>query len=435
MGIYTDTVDGELARNRRLIRDSEVVRTLEKFANELKVSGLTDYRVMFYLIRLRVLARAMGPAFLKPARDDITKAIADMQKEREPEKPKKEGESEPDGPKNDKRRHENRPVKLSPRTIEDYKQAMRKFYSWHLSKKAYSQVMGHVKMQNNVNRTKKSEDMLTDSEMELILKNAMNPRDKALFSLLYDSGCRVGEILTLRIRDLKFDEYGALIHVTGKTGERNVRIVGNSIAYLREWIRAHPLGDPDSWLFVGINGDKLGQPLDYDTMRSALRKSCRRAGIKKRIHPHLFRHSAATRLAGVLSESVLKKTMGWSGGSRMAATYVHLNDTETDRAVLEAHGIAPEKHVLKSVRPLKCPRCGEPNPSNSTYCRNCWLPLTVEATLDLKEKEGHIQQTLEGKGLINPQIKAIIENMPENERAGILASIIELALKKNEQKS
>ena len=379
MAIYDNTLADELARNKRLIPDSEVVRTLEKFANELRVSGLTDYRVMFYLVRLRVLSKIMGSAFLKPTRDDITHAIAELQLI---EKPKK----------------------LSPRTIEDYKQAMRKFYTWHLSKKVYAQVVGHVKIQNNVNRTKKSEDMLTDSEMELILKNAMNPRDKALFSLLYDSGCRVGEILTLRIQDLKFDQYGALIHVTGKTGERNVRVVGNSIAYLREWLRIHPLGNLDSWLFVGINGDKLGQPLDYDTMRSALRKACIRAGIKKRIHPHLFRHSAATRLAGVLSESVLKKTMGWTGGSRMAATYVHLNDVETDRAVLQAHGIETEKHTLEPNKPMKCPRCGTLQPSYAKICTNCFMvldqSLAIKTTLSFDvnlDKEQKIPGSLTGE--------------------------------------
>ncbi len=53
---------------------------------------------------------------------------------------------------------------------------------------------------------------------------------------------------------------------------------------------------------------------------------------------------------------------------------------------------------------------------------------------DLKAKEDHIQQELESRGLINSQIKALIENMPETERTGILASIIELALKERDKK-
>ena len=83
--------------------------------------------------------------------------------------------------------------------------------------------------------------------------------------------------------------------------------------------------------------------------------------------------------------------------------------------------------------PVKCARCGSLNPSNANYCRQCWLPLTIEATLELKEKEDHIQTELEKRGMIDPKIKALIENMPETERTGILASIIELALKDRSQ--
>lgn len=392
MSIYRDSLDTELARNTRLIPDVEAVDKIRRFAMELKASGLTDYRVMFYTVRLRKLTRILGSSFLNPSKDDIINAINTLQND----------------------------PKVSPRTVEDYKQAMRKFYSMSLPKKAYGQVMANIQMKNNVNRTKKSEDLISDSEIELILQNAMNPRDKALFSLLYDSGCRVGEILTLRIRDVKFDQYGALIHVTGKTGERNVRIVGNSIAYLKGWLRAHPLGQPDSLLFVGINGDKLGQPLDYDTMRSALRKSCQRAGITKRIHPHLFRHTKATQLAGVLSDSVLKKSMGWKGGSRMAGVYVHLNDTETDRAYLQAHGIETEKPTLKTIKPITCPRCGTLQPSYAKICTNCFLildqavaintTLNMEISLDTEQKTpGTVTGKIENYNSLRPLLVMIQE--------------------------
>ncbi|MCL5783164.1 MAG: site-specific integrase [Candidatus Thermoplasmatota archaeon] len=376
MTIYRDTLEAELSRNVRLIPDVKAVDKIRRFAMELKASGLTDYRVIFYVVRLRKLTRILGSSFLNPSKDDVIKAINTLQND----------------------------PKVSPRTVEDYKQAMRKFYSLTLSKKTYGQVMTDIHMKNNANRTKKSADMITDAEMEKILQNAMNPRDKALFSLLHDSGCRVGEVLTLHIHDVKFDQYGALIHVVGKTGERNVRIVGNSIAYLRDWLRAHPSGNPDSLLFVGINGDKSGQPLDYDTMRSALRKTCKRAGITKRIHPHLFRHSKATQLAGVLSDSVLKKSMGWSGGSRMAAVYVHLNDTETDRAILEAHGIDIEKNTIQVQKPINCPRCAMLQPSYAKICTNCFMILdqavaintTLSMDIELDPKQ-EIPGTLTGK--------------------------------------
>jgi site-specific recombinase XerC len=59
-----------------------------------------------------------------------------------------------------------------------------------------------------------------------MLDATLNMRDKALISLLYDSGCRISELLTMDRKDLGFDQYGAKITVSGKTGVRAVRIVG-----------------------------------------------------------------------------------------------------------------------------------------------------------------------------------------------------------------
>ena len=55
-----------------------------------------------------------------------------------------------------------------------------------------------------------------------------------LFSLLYDSGSRLVEIMTLRNKDVDFDQYAAVLSVTGKTGYRKVRVFGNSVSHLRE---------------------------------------------------------------------------------------------------------------------------------------------------------------------------------------------------------
>jgi predicted amidophosphoribosyltransferase len=115
------------------------------------------------------------------------------------------------------------------------------------------------------------------------------------------------------------------------------------------------------------------------------------------------------------------------------ATYVHLSGKQTDTAILKAYGVEVQDNGIAEPKPVKCPRCGEANPSDGNYCRKCWLPLTIEATLELKEKEEHIQKELENRGMVSPQVKALIENMPETERTGILASIIEMALKEKEK--
>ena len=121
--------------------------------------------------------------------------------------------------------------------------------------------------------------------------------------------------------------------------------------------------------------------------------------------------------------------MGWVPGTKQTATYVHLSGKQTDTAILKAYGVVVHETTIIEPSLVKCPRCAELNHSEGSYCRKCWLPLTVEATLELKEKEEHVQKELESRGMINPHVKALIENMPESERTWILGPFIELALK------
>ena len=66
--IYKDTIEQELDRNRRYISSKKIRDSLEAFAMDLKVKdNLTDHRIMFYLIRLRVLSRMESEEeFLNP---------------------------------------------------------------------------------------------------------------------------------------------------------------------------------------------------------------------------------------------------------------------------------------------------------------------------------------------------------------------------------
>src|SRR3990170_1809035 len=84
------------------------------------------------------------------------------------------------------------------------------------------------------------EEILTEDDIKKLVESANNLRDKAFILVLYESGCRIGEILSLRIRNVQFDDYGAALIVNGKTGDRRVRII-LSAPKLASWIEYHPL--------------------------------------------------------------------------------------------------------------------------------------------------------------------------------------------------
>ncbi len=110
---------------------------------------------------------------------------------------------------------------------------------------------------------------------------------KVLLCLLYESEARISEILSLRIQNVAFNQYGARIMVRGKTGQRVIPIVWFA-NLLRQYFEIHPQKDnPQTSLFLYKNAKGELKPLTYNVFRPRLRKLCKRAGIKKRIH-HTF---------------------------------------------------------------------------------------------------------------------------------------------------
>lgn len=201
--------------------------------------------------------------------------------------------------------------------------------------------------------SKDPKDLLTKNEIEKLINTAQLPRDKALIAVLYESGCRRGELLSCRIKDVDFNENGCKITFPeGKTGRRTVQLV-YAASFLRSWIESHPMKQPDGQtnleapLWVGMyqtekrgpnkkkdqNKKKEFHKLTDQAVYIQVKKIAKRAGITKRIFLHLFRHSRASDLAEHLTEPQLKQYLGWTQGSSMCAVYVH--NPDTDNAILK----------------------------------------------------------------------------------------------------
>ncbi len=414
----------ELRRLEKSNLTKDTIYTIKQFLSYGETAKNYSYnRLYFHAQNLRAIAGSMGPKFLNPSPQDVIDALS-YHKNRISWSMKDSDSS------------------LSDWTIEGYKASLKVFYKWT----GKPEVVADLKYQGKgkINRTRKPDFRITPAEFDILINASDNARDRAIISILYDSGIRIGELLTLRIRDVLYDDYGMKITVTGKTGTRSVRVTGDSVGYMRAWQNIHP--DPfneDAWLFCGIGHDMRGkttikEPMNHSQVYMMLKKVKRRAialGFPpgKRINPHKFRHNRATELAPKLPGVILDRVMGWNLDSKMPAVYLHLNDEETDRAVLESQGIEIKGKSIETRRARLCLSCKSPNPSNSKYCIQCGRPLTEESIKDLIEKEDHIKMELENKGMISPQVKALIENIPESERTAILTSIIDLALRERDK--
>jgi integrase/ribosomal protein L40E len=262
------------------------------------------------------------------------------------------------------------------------KVSVKAFYKWLYGGKDYPECVSWIKT-NGFAKRKLPEEILTKDEVKMMAEAALNPRDRALILTLYESGARAGELITLKIKHIQFDEYGAVLMLNGKTGMRRVRII-DSVPDLKVWLNHHPrASDPEAPLFTDLkDSDFLG---NHATLAHIINSARLRAGLKKNVYPHLFRHSRATHLAKDFTEQELKVIFGWSGGSRMPATYVHLSGADVDNKMLEKRGlIRKETPADKTLEFKVCERCGEKNTPVAKFCNSCGLPIGNRELLEIE---------------------------------------------------
>jgi site-specific recombinase XerD len=270
-----------------------------------------------------------------------------------------------------------------------FKVCIKRFYKWLKGNDlTYPEEVQWIKTtMKRSERTLPGEgDLITEDEISKLIDIADHPRDKAFISCLYESGCRIGELCGLCIKDIAFDKHGALIHVSGKTGSRRIRLI-SSVSFLSNWINIHPSREDRNralWVCIAKN---FGKPLAYQGVHQLLGRIFFKAGIKKRYNPHLFRHSRATYLAGHLTEFQMNQYFGWVQGSGMASTYVHLSGKNVDSAILELNGIKMNKEESKesNLKPKRCPRCEAVNSFSDRHCSKCGCVLDIKTAIELDE--------------------------------------------------
>ncbi len=254
-----------------------------------------------------------------------------------------------------------------------------------------------IRTSQNEKKRRLPEDILTDEDVQRLLKAALNFRDRALISILYDTGCRAGELLAMRMKDVEFSDGMAHVRLRGKTGERRV-LITDSEPDLRQYLNLLGDREPSGPLWYKIGDSHQGVPyyeaMDYPALAKTLKVIKARAKITKRCNPHSFRHAAATKLAGLVTEQEMKKYLGWDNASAMAAVYVHMNDKALDKKILEVKGYVRPKDVEVKPNVRDCFKCHEHNPLTNRYCLRCGTPLDEKAMVDSQSREDIMKEAI-----------------------------------------
>ncbi|MBI5222833.1 tyrosine-type recombinase/integrase [Candidatus Micrarchaeota archaeon] len=348
---YPKRLEGALGMLRQEHICEENKQDIVSFTKVRLAKGSGHGRVAKIVYCLRNMAKWLNKPYRQATKDDLIGLIGDLEAN----------------------------VNYAEHTKYDYKVVLKMFYKWLLGNdEIFPPEIRWLGLKLKNENHKLPEQLLTEDEILKLANMAQNLRDKALILTLYEAGCRIGELLSIQMKNVQFDQHGAILRVTGKTGDRRIRVI-SSAPILGSWINIYPRSsDPDAplWPSTWRNKNCGMKTLAYGTLYQSLKDLAIKAGIRKKIHPHLFRHSRATALAGKLTEAQMKELFGWVQGSDMAATYVHLSGRDVDNALLKLHGLAkPEDEQEDKMKVRICQRCKEHNSPIAKFCIKCGLPL------------------------------------------------------------
>jgi integrase/recombinase XerD len=135
--------------------------------------------------------------------------------------------------------------------------------------------------------------ILSEEEVARLIESASTSYHRVILMTLYGTGLRREELCRLKVTDV--DSQRMVIHVRQGKGnkDRDVTLSPRLLEVLRAYWKWRK---PKTYLFPSPYRSRTERPIDSKTVWYAVREAARRAGIKKKVSPHLLRHSWATHL-------------------------------------------------------------------------------------------------------------------------------------------
>lgn len=202
---------------------------------------------------------------------------------------------------------------------------------------------------------------LTVQETKLILsqpdiKKTIGLRDNFFMYLLYDSGCRIQEMLDLKLKDFVIQKGTAELHIVGKGNKYRVTPISQELIpkFERYYSTYHQSSGYEDFLFYTTRKGVRSQ-MSCDAAQAFIKKYGEKARSSNpeipHLHPHLFRHTRAMHLymAGMPLELVSQ----WLGHSQMETSLIYARaTTEMKRKAIDKISTA-ENSVFKEDEKFK----------------------------------------------------------------------------------
>jgi site-specific recombinase XerD len=182
---------------------------------------------------------------------------------------------------------------------------------------------------------KKETEFLTEEEAQAILRvpdrrTLQGKRDYAILLTLLTTGLRKAEICNLKIGDLKTYRNQAVIDVIGKGKKfRRIPLKAETLLAIQDYLKVNGNGTvPEHPLFntLGKHGPYAERGVTHKAVDCLIKSVAEKALIRKRIHPHVIRHTFATTLLD--NGNDLRTVQALMGHSHIRTTEAYLHNTD-----------------------------------------------------------------------------------------------------------
>lgn len=225
---------------------------------------------------------------------------------------------------------------LSGRSIQRRLSAIRGFFNYLLREQV---VTGNPA--NDVSAPKSAQrlpDTLSVDDISRLLavetRDPLEVRDLAMQELMYSSGLRLSELVSLNTGDMDLEE--RVLRVTGKGSKTRLLPIGRkAVQALQVWLRLRTgqLSEGETAVFTGRSGRRIG----VRAVQQRVHRWAQRRGLPGNVHPHTLRHSFASHL--LESSGDLRAVQELLGHADISTTqiYTHLDFQHLARVYDKAH--------------------------------------------------------------------------------------------------
>lgn len=155
----------------------------------------------------------------------------------------------------------------------------------------YSNYIGkEIRMQRPRKPKLRIEDWLTEQEIARMFVCCKNIREKTIIALLAYTGIRNEELCKLKVKNIKIENQTIFIKAGKGLRDGVVCIAPPAVNIVSNYLKEYPRKS-DKTLLFSIEGNRMGEEMRTGALRKHVHLIAKRAGINKRVYPHLFRHS------------------------------------------------------------------------------------------------------------------------------------------------